>query len=487
MPMKTFLLFAMELTKALDVLHKRDIIHADVSPFCIFIHPDKHQIMLAHSQEKQSLEQNQFYQAPEQSGRVQYKVTKATDIYSLGALFYHMLSGDVPFYSKDKIGLIHNHIAKKTPNLWEVLSDIPMVLSNMVSKMMHKNPEERYITLASLHYDLNRCLELFNNENEIREFEIDYIGKISQFNYTNTLYGVDKEIKEIIDFTSCIEKQSVSMLCVKGRSGVGKTALVNSVIEKTNTQFEYIVESKFDQYKEHASFETLYSALQNLMKQILSADESSLGFFKAKLVETLGAEAQVLIEVIPELEIIIGPQSPVEALSALDSKVRLDRLLSRFFQLFSLFEKPLCLLFEDLQWSDIATLQWLKTAVLDLSNIFIIITYRDDEVGEKHPLSLMLEELKSYNANIKEIPLSSMSQATIHELLVTSMDLTQVSEVAEIIFKKTSGNTFFVMQFLKLLQEDSAIWFDYKDLSWHCNLEKIQNLPISNNVIEPSD
>ena len=491
MSVKTFLVLAIELTKALDVLHKINIIHADLSPCYISVNPDANGIMLSgfditlnKSQEKSFIEKNQFYKAPEQSGRVGHKVSRFTDIYSLGTVFYYMLSGDVPFSSQDKIGLIHDYVAKKIPNLSEVFSDIPLVISNIVSKMMQKDPLKRYKTLESLHYDLNRCIELLSDEKYIKEFEIDYVGEISSFNYANRLYGVDSEISEIIDFASDIDNQSVSLLCMSGNSGVGKTTLVKSVIEKMEAKFSYTIASKFDQYREHASFEILYSPLQNLMKQILSEDEVSLEFFKTKLLETLGSEIQVLIEVIPEIEMLTGPQSSVEPLSALDSKARLYTLLSRFLQLFSSFEKPLCIFFEDLQWADITTLEWLKTAVLDLSNIFIIITYRDDEVRERDPLSLILDELKAYNANIKEIHLESMSQHTIRELISSSIYLKEVNQVSEIIFKKTSGNTLFVMQFLKLLQENNAIWFDYTDLSWHCDLEKMQNLPISNNVIE---
>ena len=491
MSVQTFLVYAIELTQALDVLHKINIVHTNLSPFCIFVNPNKNKIMLSgfdltinKSKVQAFIEKSQFYKAPEQSGRVGHKVSKSTDIYSLGTIFYYMLSGDVPFSSQDKIGLIHDYVAKKNPNLSEVFSDIPSVISKIVSKMMQKDPLKRYEILESLHYDLNRCMELLTDEKYIREFEIDYVGEISRFNYANRLYGVDTEMNEIIDFVSHLDSKSASLLCISGSSGVGKTTLVNSAIETLQSKFGYTIASKFDQYKKHDSFEVLYSPLQNLMKQILSEDEVSLELFKTKLLEKLGADIQVLIEVIPEIEIVTGPQSSVEPLSAIDSKARLYALLSRFLQIFSSFEKPLCILFEDLQWADTTTIEWLKTAVLDLSNIFVIITYRDDEVGDKAPLSLMLQELKSYNTNIKEIHLSNMSQHTIYELISSNISLKEVNEVAEIIFKKTSGNTFFVMQFLKLLQEGNAIWFDYKDLSWHCNLEIIQNLPISNNVIE---
>ncbi len=489
--MDVFLVLATELTKALDVLHKTNIVHANLSPFCIFVNPNKTRIILGGfdstlhgSKEEPFVEQSQFYKAPEQSGRIKHKVTQSTDIYSLGTLFYYMLSGSTPFSSLDQMGLMHDYVAKKIPNLSEVFSDIPDVVSKIISKMMQKDPLKRYETLESLHYDLQRCRELLTDEHSIEEFEIDYVGELSRFNYANRLYGVDKEMEEILDFASHIEKNSNRMLCVSGSSGVGKTTLVNSVMEKLESRFGYTIASKFDQYREHASFDVLYSPLQNLMKQILSKDEVSLELFKTKLLETIGTEIQVLIEVIPEIEIIIGPQSSVESLSAIDSKARLYTLLSRFLQIFSSFEKPLCILFEDLQWADTTTIEWLKTAFLDLSNIFIIITYRDDEVGEKDPLMLMLQELNSYHAHMKEIRLLNMSQHTIGELISSNIDLQEVNEVAEIIFKKTSGNTFFVMQFLKLLQERHAIWFDYKDLSWHCNLETIQNLPISNNVLE---
>ena len=491
MNVKVFLILALELTKALKVLHKSSIIHTNLSPFCISINETGNKVILSDfnltlnkSIHNSFLEKSKFYKAPEQSARVGHKVTTSTDIYSLGSVFYYMLSGDTPLSSKDEIGLIHDHVAKHIPDLCKVLNNIPLVVSNIVSKMMQKTPMKRYTTLESVQYDLEKCMNMLDIKGNIEEFEIDYIGGISQFNYKNKLYGVDSELKEIIDFISNIDNQSVSILCIRGNSGVGKSTLVNFISQKIGSELGYIITNKFDQFKEHDSFEALYPSLRNLMKQILSGDKLFLESFKKKLLERLGDEIQVLIKVIPEIEILTGTQTVTEPLSVLDSKTKLYTLLSRFLQLFSSFEKPFCIFFEDMQWADNTTIEWLKNTVFELSNVFIIITYRDNEVSSKEPLALMLEELKSFAIEIKEIELHNMSQKTIYEMISSSIYLKEASKVSEIIFKKTGGNTFFVMQFLKLLQEHNVIWFDYKDLTWHCNLDKMHNIPISDNVIE---
>ncbi|MFT5662514.1 MAG: putative ATPase, partial [Sulfurimonas sp.] len=483
--LNNFLIIAIEITNALSVLHKQNKIHANLSPNCIFIDTRNHQIMLTglSVDDGNQLFKDMAYRAPEQSNRVGYKVSNNTDIYSLGTIFYKMLSGHLPFDNTDEIGLLHSQVAKEAPPLLDILPELPLVVSNIISKMLHKDPTKRYYDLSSLQNDLKICLKSIKREKKVLNFEIDNIGRISQFNPGNTLFGVDNQKLEIKNLLSNMDFKSTTLLSVIGVSGVGKSAISKYALKQTNDRFGYILENKFEQYKNYSSYEILYPSLQNLIKQILSEDESVLSRYRNKITEALGEHANIIIDIVPELKIIIGEQPSVEILSAQDTKVRLDRLLINFLKVFSI-DKPLCIFFEDLQWADNATISLLKTALHDISNLLVIITYRDNEINEKDSLNIMLKELEHYEINTKEIKLVNMNKSSIHELLSQCINKDIANKISGIIFYKTNGNSFFVVQYIKRLIEEHAIWFDNEEISWQCDIEKIKKLPISDNVLD---
>ncbi|WP_373018010.1 diguanylate cyclase [Thiomicrorhabdus sp.] len=493
-----FLSIAIQIVEAIEAIHEQDVVHGNLSSSCILIDPSSDKIMLtgfgyAARRMKESVSEEglkpselaSFYSAPEQSDRIDGEIGHAADIYSLGIIFFQMLSGRLPFVSDDAIGLMHDHIAKTAPRLTDVVADMPAALSGLVAKMLAKMPVDRYSSATSLKVDLIRCLDALRETGEIAEFKPDLLGSMAQFNSAGKLYGRETVIA---DLTASVQRQfenpQASMNTLYGASGVGKSSLVEAALKDLEGSPGFRLMAKFDQYRQNTPFEMLYGALRDLIGQIVAGEEDALRVWKRRLQTALGNQAGVLTEAIPEVEWIIGPQAAVETLPPSDAKIRLNSILCRFIQAFASLEHPFFLILDDMQWADSATLEWLETALQDVSNLAVIALYRDNEVGEDHPFYVLLQKARDFGALREEFELSDLSKEAVNDLISDCMPSKSSDRISEIIFQKTGGNAFFVTEYLKQLHKDGVVCFDHSESCWTCDLERLQHLPVSDNVVE---
>lgn len=493
--LNTFLKIAIEISKAISFLHKKNIIHKNLSLSSILIDGNKNikiidfdcassKIYNINENEIIDSLDNQIYKAPEQSQGIKNQIDNSVDIYSLGVIFYRLLSGSFPFSQDKSISFSYCLLAKEIPLISTINKNVPEVISKIVQKMMAKNKKERYHQVLSIQADLNKCLISLNKNDKIKNFQIDEIQKVFDFNTNENIYGRNEEKEDFINVINSIKHDNNALYCISGDSGLGKSSLINYVLNQKKEMFSYIVKVKIDKYKQNTSYELLYFALRNLTKTIIAEDKKSLNIWKNKLKKLFISQAQLLIDVIPEIEIIIGKQDKIEDLNDLDVKVSFDSLLLKYIKLFCDFDKPLCIFIDDVQWADFVLLKWLENSILNLSNVLFVVSYRDKEIDKGHLFSKFLSKMSSFDRNILDLKLLAMSKNTIQELIKDSMNLDEVNTIAEIIYQKTRGNSFFVKQYLIQLQKDEIIYFDAEELKWNCDLDKIYKLPISDNVFD---
>ncbi|MCK5189741.1 MAG: AAA family ATPase, partial [Methylococcales bacterium] len=334
-PLSGFLPIAIRLAEALSVVHDAEIIHCALNPSNILINPQQKNILLigfSHAFIKQQTNPagvsdlsvgNQNYWAPEQSGRMNRAVDHRTDIYSLRIVFYQMLSGKCPFDSKDTIGLMHKHIAKTAPLLSSLELEIPFVVSRIIDKMIAKNPEDRYQSLLSLIADLKICQQSLNTEKGIYDFELGKISNSEQLFISRKLYGRESEINQLLFAfdKACVGPSVLALL--KGQSGVGKSSIVEAARLQHKNMNGYCLTAKFDQFKRNAPFEMLHSALRVLVRTLLSKNEQTVLNWGQRILNALSGNGQLLIDIIPEVEILIGPQTDVQELPPAEAKIRL--------------------------------------------------------------------------------------------------------------------------------------------------------------------
>ncbi len=502
--LEEFLLLAIALCNALDILYRDRIIHKDIKPSNILINPETKQIKLIDFsiaslllRETQTLinpnvlEGTLAYISPEQTGRMNRGIDYRTDFYSLGVTFYELLTGELPFQSNDAMELVHCHIAKQPEQVKSQKSkvkseEIPQVISDIVMKLMAKNAEDRYQSALGLKFDLETCLHQLQETGEIQSFEIAQRDVCDRFIIPDKLYGRETEVLSLLQAFERVSLGATEIMLVAGFSGIGKTAVVNEVHKPIVRQHGYFIKGKYDQFNRNIPFSAFVQAFRDLMRQLLTESDAQIQTWKSKILDAVGENGQVIIEVIPELERIIGKQPPASELSGTAAQNRFNLLFQKFTQVFTTFEHPLVMFLDDLQWSDSASLNLMQLLMADRSHLFLIGAYRDNEVFPAHPLMMTLDDITKAGAVINRITLQALSQNSLNQLvgetLNCSSDLAQ--PLTQLISQKTQGNPFFSTQFIKALYEEKLITFNLDAGYWQCDIIKVKETALTDDVVE---
>ncbi|BAZ15480.1 multi-sensor signal transduction multi-kinase [Calothrix sp. NIES-4071] len=492
----SFLGIAIQLAKCLISLYTHQIIHKDIKPSNIIINPESGIVKLTDfsiasriSQEAQlisasKLEGTLAYISPEQTGRMNRTVDYRSDFYSLGATFYEMLTGQLPFQSDDALEIVHCHIAKQPPCILDFNPNVPSVIAAIITKLMAKNAEDRYQSAAGLLADLERCLDELKNIGKITDFLPGESDRISQLNIPQKLYGREKEVETLLAAFDSISQGESQLLLVAGYSGIGKSSLVHEVHKPIVRQRGYFLCGKFDQFQRAIPYASLIQAFQSLMRQLLVENATRLFSWKEKLLTALGNNGQVIIDVIPELELIIGTQPPVVELGATERQNRFNQVFCAFVSVFAQKEHPLVIFLDDLQWADIATLKLMQQLVTDSNTqyLLLIAAYRDNEVSPTHPFIQTVEEIQK-TRTINQITLPSLNISQVHQLVNDTLNITDnyiTQDLVSLLFNKTFGNPFFLTQLLTTLYQEKLIKYNFTLKCWEWNITQIQSVGITN-------
>lgn len=486
---------AIECTHILGQLHQLNIIHKDINNSNILIENETRHIKfidfgLASKSESwintnkspDKLQGTLPFISPEQTGRMNRAVDYRTDLYSLGVTFYELFTNQLPFEAQDSLGWVHAHIAKKPAKLTEIVPDLPSILSNIILKLMAKHAEERYQSTQGLLFDLKK---IQNGEHDFALGQNDYSGKLQ---IPKKLYGRKKEIETLLTALERVSQGSLEMMLIAGYSGVGKTALVHEIQKPIIQKQGYFISGKFDQYQRNIPYSAIVQAFKQFFELLLIEDETRLIQWRKLIQDCLGNEGRVLVDMIPELEIIIGKQPEIPDLGGKEAQNRFNYVFQNFIKAIAQQDHPLILFIDDLQWADSGSIDLLKVLLTDKdSHYFLCLcAYRDNEVNVSHPFIKAIDSLKEEQATIHQLHIDNLSQDNINELLVDTLANTSehTHALTELIFEKTRGNAFFSHQFLQNLYDNHLLTFDFDTAQWHWNTSKIRRLNLSDNVIE---
>ena len=519
MSLEKILSIVVQVADILHNLHQNRVIHKDIKPANILIHSETQQVKLIdfsiasllpkESQEiknPNSLEGTLAYLSPEQTGRMNRGIDYRADFYALGITFYELLTGELPFKSNDAMELVHCHIAKNPPEMRKPLlgkdekphpkpllgkergQKISPVLSDIVMKLMAKNAEDRYQSALGLKHDLETCLYQLKDTGKIEYFEIGKRDISERFLIPEKLYGRENEVQQLLAAFERVANGDNELMLVAGFSGIGKTAVVNEVHKPIVKQRGYFIKGKFDQFNRNIPLDAFVQAFKNLIAQLRTESDTQLSSWKSQILKILGDNAQVIIDVIPELSQIIGKQPPVTELSGTAAQNRFNSLFQKFIQVFTTIKHPLVIFLDDLQWADSASLKLMQLLMSESENAYLLLigAYRDNEVFPAHPLILTLEEISKAEPVINTITLAPLNEPSLNKLVADTLNCLplRAEALTKLIHQKTKGNPFFSTQFLKSLYEDGLIKFNFDDGFWQCDISQVIALALTDDVVE---
>ncbi len=427
------------------------------------------------------------YMAPEQTGRMNRSIDSRSDLYSFGVTLYEMLTGSLPFTASDPIEWVHCHIARQPIPPKERSKDVPAAVSAIILKLLAKTAEERYQTAAGAEGDLRRCLAQWETQRRIDEFALGEHDTPDRLLIPERLYGRDREIKTLLDaFDQVVTTGQPNLVLVSGYSGIGKSSVVNELQKVLVPSRGLFASGKFDQHKRDVPYATLAQAFDGLIRPLLSKSEASLEIWRDAFCEALGPNGMLMVDLVPELRLIIGEQAPVPDLPPRDAQRRFRLVFRRFIGVFARPEHPLALFLDDLQWLDAATLDLLEDLLTqpDVHHLMLIGAYR--EVDSAHPLLRKLEAIRQSGATVREIVLLPLAREDFGQLIADSLHCERklVTSLAQLVHEKTAGNPYFAIQFVYALAEEAVLIFDHVDKRWSWDLQRITAKGYTDNVAD---
>lgn len=487
-----------QLSELVGRIHEAGITHKQITPDNIIVNQPAGQVAIIDftlatklDSEEAQPETTQIsldalpYMAPEQSGRINRRIDFRTDFYSLGILFYELLTGHPPFVAQDKLELIHSHIARHPTPLHQIRRDIPPTLSAIVLKLLAKDAAQRYQSAFGLTSDLSECIRQQQATGGIEPFAIAGQDRPERFLIPQRLYGRENTITKLLTWYEQVMQGEPRTVLISGYSGIGKSTLVNEIREQVIEKNGIFISGKFDQFSRGRPYSGIIFALQSLIKQRLTEPEQQIALWRSRLQAALGDNAFLLIHLIPELELIIGKPVETPRLTPHQAQNLVSRMFIRLLEVFSAHDRALVLFLDDLQWADIASFNLINSLTRSgtLSSLMLVASYREQEIGPTHPIRLLIDNANTAKSCLNQVRLEPLSQAQISHLLADTLhcDADETHSLAHICLLKTQGNPFFLKQFLGSLHHQKLIFF--RQGKWHWDEQGIQSQEMADDVI----
>lgn len=497
---ETTLRWACQIAEGLVKIHERNILHKDINASNVVVNVEACRAkiidfgissLLSREDPRPCnpnlLEGTIQYISPEQTGRMNHAVDYRTDFYSFGITLYEMLIGWPPFQSNDPLELIHSHMARVPIPPSDINREIPEMLSRIVMKLLAKSPEERYQSAVGLRADLGRCLDEWQKGRRIDSFALGSVDMSNRLHLPQKLYGREADIALLMETVQRVCRGRAEMLLVSGYAGIGKSSLVYEVHKPILEHRGLFVSGKFEQFKYNVPYASIAQAIQELIRNLLALSEPELRSWKERLMEALGTNGQVIINIIPELELILGKQPELHPLPPVETQNRFHDTFQNFLRACAAPDRPLVMFLDDLQWADLASLKLIEVVMSNPENrhMLLIGALREDELRPGDPLLTTLQDAQRSGLSVHRIVVQPLGVEQINELIADALhqDAEEISPLAALVHQKTGGNPFFAGEFLKSLYEESTLTFDAEKQAWEWDIEKLRTREITDNVV----
>jgi signal transduction histidine kinase len=397
------------------------------------------------------------YLAPEQTGRTGRWVDQRADLYALGATLYELATGAPPFGTGDPLRLTHDHLARVPVAPAEVHRAVPEALSQVILRLLEKEPDRRYQTADGVLYDLERLrhIETRAAGGPIRIGEHDFPLHLRP---PSRLVGRDDEVAALgRAFDDALAGRCRGVL-VSGAPGVGKTALVDELRPVVTGRDGWFVAGKFDPYRRDLEFDAVHQALRALGRLLLSEPEDELAEVLERVLRAVGPNAGLLTAALPEFAALL--RVPPDAGDPLTARARVQRTAVQVLRAVASRARPLVVFVDDLQWAGPTPLGVVDLVLREeqIDGLLLVGAYRDGDVGATRPLAPFLsrwrEQTAARHVRLGNLPVSG-SVAMVAEML--HVDRATATGLGEVLAPRMSGNPYETVELLDALRREGLL------------------------------
>ncbi len=496
----TFLIVAERITASLAQLHSARVIHKDIKLSNILINPETLETCIIdlgiaaeigdarHAEPGRPAEGTLQYIAPEQTGRIGLGIDFRTDLYSLGATFYCMLTRERLFDTNDALELIHSHIAAIPTPPCERAPEVPPVLSRIVMKLLEKDPEGRYQTAWGLHADLRALRELYEQERELpKDFELGSQDGCDRPRFGHTLYGREREIEVLRTALGAVANGSSEVIVISGPAGIGKSSLADALRREIVDFGGYVAQAQFDLDRGQQPYVGFAAAFASLVDQLLAESGERLEIWRDKLRRGVGRIGRALIDLAPSIDYLVEDFPEIPRLAPKEAQDRLALAVRRFIGVFVEPGRPLVMFFDDLQWADPGSRFLLEGLVAphETPGLLIVGTQRtpiDDDAGAA---GSWIERWKSVSRSTRTLSLEPLSiEDTTHMLAdILQREPAETEWLADCIGLKTQHNPLLIRRLLEHLWERGLIRWVHRT-GWTWDRRELAEIEITEDAAE---
>ncbi len=497
-----FIRIAKELTRILAAFHNKHVILKNISPDNILIGSGDDPVLLITDFTKATSfayeysvfsQQGQFsgnlaFISPEQTGLMNRPVDYRSDLYSLGTIFYALVTGAPPFVRSEASTLIYSHLAETpiAPHLSRTW--LPLPLSELILLLLSKEPDDRYQSAAGVFYDLQLLENNLTENTSLTDLSLRQRDLALLPHPPHRLYGRDHELAILKNAFERVRTGGSGAVFIGGYAGVGKTSLIQAIQGPVTLQKGLFITGKFEQFQRNQAFSAPAQCLSQLCQLISAEPESVVMEIRQQILQEIGSDVADLLEVIPEFKPLLGTHKTLTPLGPIENQIRTRTLLIRALRQIAKPSRPLVVFLDDLQWADQPSLDFIDTLVQDeaLNGLLFIGAYRDNEMDLSHPLIRMMRRQETTGKQAVLLNLKNLNSQDLDQLLADMLNLKPalVKPLAKLLYTKTDGNPFFASAFLTVLYRQGAIYPDTELNTWCWDSEVIMNTPVSENLVD---
>jgi predicted ATPase/signal transduction histidine kinase len=508
-----FFKLAIAITRTTAGLHARNIIHGDLNPANIVIDGDD-QITLVDFETAVRVADPAPgqrptapgavkvgpapdatpcalpYAAPERTERMNRPVDHRADLYSLGITFYELLVGAPPFAGSDPMTLVHAHLARTPLPPHEANPDVPVLLSDLVLRLLAKMPEQRYQSAQGLLSDL-LLAQARLQAGALAPFELGLADLAHILPLPDRLYGRLAAHERLLAAWQRAATGQRAQVLIMGEAGVGKSALMLALREAVAAGGGHLAFGKFDLRVGHTPYAPLVQALRSLLARLPADSSTSRAQLAARIGQALGSQAYVMASLLPELAGLIDlPPATPEVGPAVASDQRFLQTFVALLRALASPERPLLLCVDDLHWADEASLKLLEQIAVatDLPGLLLVATCRPlaTETAEQPPVQRLLIALGAGDRGGMTLELGPLDAEDLGALCADALgcEAAAAAPLTDLLLRKTGGNPFFCRHLLRFLQQAQLLTLDPATGRWSWDLDRIEAVGVTDNVAD---